>query len=333
MLRKEANEVAQRKITYREAISEAIKEEMARDDRVFLMGEDLGRFGGAFGTTRGLYHEFGEERIKDTPISETAIVGFALGAALIGLRPVVEIMRIDWMAICMDEIANHVAKMRYLSGGKPEVAMVIRTNAEGGLGLGAQHSQSFESWLVHVPGLKVVMPSGPYDGKGLLKAAIRDPDPVIFIEPVTLLSVSGAVPTDDYVVPLGKADIKREGKDATIAVWGTLVPKALNAAQTLADEGVQVEVIDPRSLRPLDIETIIASVRKTGRLVVAHQAMKTCGVGAEIAALVQEMAFDHLDAPIKRVATPDVIIPVNRNLERGVFPQEEQIVAAVKSIL
>jgi len=325
--------MAQRKITYREAISEAIKEEMARDDRVFLMGEDLGRFGGAFGTTRGLYHEFGEERIKDTPISETAIVGFALGAALIGLRPVVEIMRIDWMAICMDEIANHVAKMRYLSGGKPEVAMVIRTNAEGGLGLGAQHSQSFESWLVHVPGLKVVMPSGPYDGKGLLKAAIRDPDPVIFIEPVTLLSVSGAVPTDDYVVPLGKADIKREGKDATIAVWGTLVPKALNAAQTLADEGVQVEVIDPRSLRPLDIETIIASVRKTGRLVVAHQAMKTCGVGAEIAALVQEMAFDHLDAPIKRVATPDVIIPVNRNLERGVFPQEEQIVAAVKSIL
>ena len=325
--------MAERKITYREAISEAIREEIARDDRVFLMGEDLARFGGAFGTTRGLYQEFGEERIKDTPISETAIVGFGLGTALIGLRPIVEIMRIDWLAICMDEIVNHVAKMRYLSGGKPEVAMVIRTNAEGGLGLGAQHSQSFESWLVHVPGLKVVMPSDPYDGKGLLKAAIRDPDPVIFIEPVTLLSVSGAVPTDDYVVPLGKADIKREGKDATIAVWGTLVPKALNAAQTLADEGIQVEVIDPRSLRPLDIETIIASVKKTGRLVVAHQAMKTCGVGAEIAALVQEMAFDHLDAPIKRVATPDVIIPVNRNLERAVFPQEEQIIEAVKSIL
>jgi len=297
MLRKEANELEQRKITYREAIAEAIKEEIARDERVFLMGEDLGRFGGAFGTTRGLYHEFGEERI------------------------------------CMDEIANHVAKMRYLSGGKPEVAMVIKTNAEGGLGLGAQHSQSFEAWVVHVPGLKVVMPSDPYDGKGLLKAAIRDPNPVVFIEPVTSLSVSGAVPTEDYVVPLGKADIKREGKDVTVVAWGTLVSKALNAAQTLAEEGIEVEVIDPRSLRPLDIETIIASVKKTGRLVVAHQANKTCGVGAEIAALVQERAFDHLDAPIKRVATPDVIIPVNRNLERTVFPQEEQVVEAVKSIL
>jgi pyruvate/2-oxoglutarate/acetoin dehydrogenase E1 component len=333
MLRKEANELEQRKITYREAIAEAIKEEIARDERVFLMGEDLGRFGGAFGTTRGLYHEFGEERIKDTPISETAIVGFGLGAALIGMRPIVEIMRIDWMAICMDEIANHVAKMRYLSGGKPEVAMVIKTNAEGGLGLGAQHSQSFEAWVVHVPGLKVVMPSDPYDGKGLLKAAIRDPNPVIFIEPVALLSVSGAVPVEDYVVPLGKADIKREGKDVTIVAWGTLVSKALNAAQTLAEEGIEVEVVDPRSLRPLDIETIIASVEKTGRLVVAHQANKTCGVGAEIAALVQERAFDHLDAPIKRVATPDVIIPVNRNLERMVFPQEEQVVEAVKSVL
>lgn len=325
--------MAERKITYREAISEAIREEIIRDERVFLMGEDLARFGGAFGTTRGLYQEFGEERIKDTPISETAIVGFGLGAALIGLRPIVEIMRIDWLAICMDEIVNHVAKMRYLSAGKPEVAMVIKTNAEGGLGLGAQHSQSFESWVVHVPGLKVVMPSDPYDGKGLLKAAVRDPNPVIFIEPVAALSISGTVPTEDYVVPLGKADIKREGKDATIVAWGTLASKALNAAQTLADEGIQVEVIDPRSLRPLDIETIIASVEKTGRLVVAHQAMKTCGVGAEIAALVQEQAFDHLDAPIKRVATPDVIIPVNRNLERMVFPQEEQIIEAVKSIL
>ncbi|TET68114.1 MAG: hypothetical protein E3J40_01915, partial [Dehalococcoidia bacterium] len=261
MLRKGVDKVAQHQITYREAITEAISEEMARDDRVFLMGEDLGVFGGTFGTTRGLLREFGEERIKDTPISETAIVGFGLGAALIGMRPIVEIMRIDWIAICMDEIVNHVAKMRYLSGGRPEVAMVIKTNAEGGLGLGAQHSQSFESWLVHVPGLKVVMPSTPYDGKGLLKAAIRDPNPVIFIEPVTLLSISGAVPTEDYVVPLGKADVKREGTDATIVTWGTLVSKVLNAAQTLADEGIQVEIVDPRSLRPLDIETIIASVK------------------------------------------------------------------------
>jgi len=333
MLRKEVSEVAERRITYREAIAEAIKEEMARDERVFLMGEDLGKFGGAFGTTRGLYQEFGEERVKDTPISETAIVGFGVGAALVGMRPIVEIMRIDWSTIAMDEIVNHAAKMRYLSGGKPELAMVIKTNAEGGLGLGAQHSQSFESWFVHVPGLKVVMPSGPYDGKGLLKAAIRDPNPVIFIEPTTLLSLSGAVPTEDYVVPLGKAAVKREGKDVTIVAWGTLLPKALNAAQTLAGEGIEVEVIDPRTLRPLDIDTIVASVEKTGRLVVAHQAIKTCGVGAEIVAQVQEMAFDHLDAPIKRVATPDVIIPVNRNLERVVFPQEEEIIAAVKSIL
>ncbi|HEY82967.1 MAG TPA: alpha-ketoacid dehydrogenase subunit beta [Dehalococcoidia bacterium] len=333
MLRKEATEVAERKITYREAIAEAIKEEMARDERVFLMGEDLGKFGGAFGTTRGLYQEFGEERVKDTPISETAIVGFGVGAALVGMRPIVEIMRIDWSTIAMDEIVNHAAKMRYLSGGKPELAMVIKTNAEGGLGLGAQHSQSFEAWFVHVPGLKVVMPSDPYDGKGILKAAIRDPNPVVFIEPTTLLSLSGAVPDEDYVVPLGKAAIKREGKDVTVVAWGTLLPKALNAAQTLAGEGIEVEVIDPRTLRPLDIDTIVDSVKKTGRLVVAHQAIKTCGVGAEIVAQVQEIAFDHLDAPIKRVATPDVIIPVNRNLERVVFPQEEEIIAAVKSIL
>ncbi len=325
--------MAQRQLTYREAISEAIKEEMVRDERVFLMGEDIGAFGGAFGTTRGLLAEFDEERIKDTPISETAIVGFGLGSALVGMRPIVEIMRIDWMAICMDEIVNHVAKMRYLSAGRPEVAMVIKTNAEGGMGLGAQHSQSFESWVVHVPGLKVVMPSSPYDGKGLLKAAIRDPNPVIFIEPVTLLSLSGAVPVEDYVVPLGKADVKREGKDATIVAWGTLAFKALNAAQTLAEEGIEVEIVDPRSLHPLDIETIVASVKKTGRLVVAHQAMKRCGVGAEIVAQVQERAFDHLDAPIKRVATPDIIIPVNRYLEKAVFPQEEQIIEAVKSTL
>ena len=325
--------MSQRQITFREAIGEALREEMIRDERVFLMGEDVGAFGGAFGTTRGLLREFGEERIKDTPISETAIVSFGLGAALVGMRPIVEVMRIDWIAICMDEIANHVAKMRYLSGGRPEVAMVIKANAEGGIGLGAQHSQSYESWLVHVPGLKVVMPSNPYDGKGLLKAAIRDPNPVIYIEPTSLLSLSGTIPTEDYVVPLGKADIKREGTDATIVAWGTVAAKALKAAQTLADEGIQIEVVDPRSLRPLDIETIIASVKKTHRLVVAHEAMKTCGVGAEIAALVQEQAFDYLDAPIQRVATPDVIIPVNRNLEKMVLPQEKQIIEAVKSIL
>lgn len=325
--------MAQRQITYRIAISEAIREEMARDERVFVMGEEIGVLGGAMNTTQGLLQEFGEERIRDTPISETAIIGFALGAAMSGMRPIAEIMRIDWITICMDEIVNQAAKMRYLSGDRPEVAMVIKTNAEGGLGLGAQHSQSFESWFVHVPGLKVVMPSTPYDGKGLLKAAIREPNPVIFIESVSLLSASGPVPEEDYVLPLGKAEVKREGKDATIVAWGTMAPKALNAAETLADEGIQVEVVDPRSLHPLDIETIIASVKKTGRLVVAHEAVKRCGVGAEIAAQVQELAFDHLDAPIKRVANPGAIIPVNRNLEKLVLPQEEQIIEAVKSIL
>ena len=325
--------MAERQISYREAIAEAIKEEIARDDKVFLMGEDVGVLGGAFGSTKGLYKEFGEDRVRDTPISETAIIGFALGAAMAGMRPIAEIMRVDWMTICMDEIVNQVAKMHYLSGGRPRVAMVIRAATEGGIGLGAQHSQSFESWFVHVPGLKVVMPSTPYDAKGLLKAAIRDPNPVIFLEPGVLYGTSGPVPAEDYVIPLGKADIKREGKDATIVVWGTMVLKALNAARTLAGEGIEVEVIDPRTLRPLDIDTIIESVKKTGRLVVVHEAMKTCGVGAEIAALVQEKAFDYLDAPIKRVATPDVIIPVNRNLERMVLPQEEQIVEAVKSVL
>jgi pyruvate dehydrogenase E1 component beta subunit len=323
----------QRQITYREALAEAIIEEMARDDRVFLMGEDVGVLGGAFGATPGIYAKFGGERVLDTPISETAIVGYALGAAMAGMRPIAEIMRVDWMTICMDEIVNQTAKMRYLSGGHPEVSMVIRATAEGGIGLGGQHSQSFEAWFTHVPGLKVVMPSTPYDVKGLLKSAIRDPDPVIFLEPGILYGVSGPVPKEEYIIPLGEAEVKREGKDITIVAWGTMLPKSLNAAQTLAEEGIDAEVVDPRTFRPLDIDTIIISVEKTGKLVIAHEAMKTCGVGAEIAALVQERAFDHLDAPIQRVATPDVIIPVNRGLERVVLPQEGTIVDAVKSVI
>ena len=323
----------QRQISYREAVSEAIKEEMARDDRVFLIGEDVGILGGAFSSTKGIYDVFGDKRVLDTPISETAIVGYALGAAMAGMRPIAEIMRVDWMTICMDEIVNQTAKMRYLSGGHPEVSLVIRAAAEGGIGLGGQHSQSFEAWFVHVPGLKVVMPSTPYDVKGLLKAAVRDPDPVIFLEPGVLYGVSGPVPEEEYVIPLGEAEVKREGKDVTIVAWGTLLPKTLNAAQTLASDGIEVEVVDPRTLRPLDIDTIVDSVKKTGKLIVAHEAMKTCGVGAEVVALVQERAFDHLDAPIQRVATPDVIIPVNRSLERLVLPQEETIVEAVRSIV
>ena len=325
--------MAQRQISYSAAISEAIKEEMARDDRVFLMGEDVGVVGGAFGGTKGIYDAFGAERVLDTPISETAIIGYALGAAMAGMRPIAEIMRVDWMTICMDEIVNQTAKMRYLSGGHPEVSLVIRAAAEGGIGLGAQHSQSFEAWFVHIPGLKVVMPSTPYDVKGLLKSAIRDPDPVIFLEPGVLYGTSGSVPEEEYVIPLGEADVKRKGKDVTIVAWGTMLPKTLHAARTLAEEGIDAEVVDPRTLRPLDISTIINSVEKTGKLIIAHEAMKTCGVGAEIAALVQERAFDHLDAPIHRVATPDVIIPVNRSLERQVLPQEDTVIEAVKSIV
>ncbi|MFC1931649.1 alpha-ketoacid dehydrogenase subunit beta [Chloroflexota bacterium] len=325
--------MTQRQITYREAVIEAIREEMTRDESVFYIGEDVGKMGGIFGTSIGLLEEFGEERVIETPISEAAIVGYAVGGAMTGMRPVAEITRIDWMTTCMDEIVNQAAKMRYLSGGRPEIPMVIRTSAGAGIGLGAQHTQSFESWFVHVPGLKVVMTSTPYDCKGLLKAVIREPNPVICIEPVRLLNLSGPVPEEDYVLPLGKADIKRQGTDVTIVAWGAVVSTALKAAETLAADGIQAEVIDPRTLSPLDIDAIIASVKRTGRLVVAHEAVKTCGVGAEISALVQEQAFDFLDAPIQRVATPFTFFPANRNLERMLLPQEKQIVEAVKVTL
>lgn len=325
--------MAERQLSYREAIAEALREEMRRDEKVFVMGEDVGVIGGAFGATKGLYEEFGEDRIWDTPISETAIISFGLGSAIAGMKPVVEIMRCDWMTICMDEIVNQTAKMRYFTGGRPQIAMVIRTATEGGIGLGAQHSQSFEAWFAHVPGLKVVLPSTPYDAKGLLKAAIREPNPVIFMESNVLYGTSGPVPAKDYVIPLGKADVKREGKDVTIVAWGAITPRVLLAAQTLAEEGIEAEVIDPRTLRPLDIETIVTSVKKTGRAVVAHEAYRTGGLGAEVAAQIQEKAFDHLDAPIQRVANPDVLIPVNRNLERLVLPGPEKVIEAVKSIL
>lgn len=325
--------MAERRISYREAINEAIREEMARDDKIFIMGEDIAKFGDVFGTTRGLYREFGEERIRDTPVSETAIVSFALGAAMVGLKPIADIQRIDWLTVCVDEIVNQVAKMHYLTAGKCEISIVIKTCVEEWGGLGAQHTQSFESWYAHVPGLTVVMPSNPYDAKGLMKASIRDPNPVLFFEPFMLYSSGGQVPKEDYIVPIGKARVTREGRDVTVVTWGTTLPKVLKAAATLKDEDIDIEVIDPRTLYPLDIDTILDSVRKTGRLVIAHQAVRYCGVGAEIAAQVQEHAFDYLDAPIQRVATPHVIIPINRTLEQSLFPQEEQVIQAVKATL
>jgi len=233
----------------------------------------------------------------------------------------------------MDEIVNQVAKMRYMSGGRPEIHMVIRTNTEGGIGLGPQHSQSFEAWYCHIPGLRVVMPSNGYDAKGLLKSAIRGRNPVIFLEPITLLANPSTIPDEDYTIPIGKADVKKAGKDVTIVGWGTLLVKSLNAAKTLANEGIDVEVIDLRTLRPMDTETIINSVKKTGKLVVAHEANRTGGLGAEVAATIQELAFDSLDAPIKRVAAPDAMVPANRKLEKYILPQEDRVIEAVKSII
>jgi pyruvate dehydrogenase E1 component beta subunit len=325
--------MTEHRITYREAINEAIREEMSRDDKIFILGEDIAKFGNVFGTTRGLYHEFGEERVRDTPVSETAIISFALGAAMIGLKPIADIQRIDWITVCVDEIVNQVAKMHYLTAGKCEISIVIKTCVEEWGGLGAQHTQSFESWYAHVPGLTVVMPSNPYDAKGLMKASIRDPNPVLFFEPFMLYGSSGSVPDEDYTVPIGKAAVARDGKDVSVVTWGTTLPKVLKAAATLENENIDIEVIDPRTLYPLDLNTILNSVRKTGRLVIAHQAVRYCGVGAEIAAQVQEYAFDYLDAPIQRVATPHVIIPINRRLEQSLFPQEEQVIRAIKATL
>lgn len=322
-----------RELTFRQALVEAQREEMARDDRVFLIGESLHAYAGAFGCSEGLFPQFGPQRVVDTPISEDSLMGAALGAAMLGMRPIVDVMRIDFITCCMDEVVNQIAKMRYLTDGRCELAITIRANSGGGIGFGCHHSQSFEAWFAHVPGLKVVMPSNPYDCKGLLKASIREPNPVIFMEPMALLGMKGPVPEEDYVVPLGKADVKREGSDVTIAAWGIMVPKSLAAAQMLEKEGVSVEVVDLRTLAPLDMDTVIGSVKKTNRLVITHEAPKRCGLGAEISALVQEEAFDYLDAPIQRVAARHVPAPFSLNLEKAVFPDEMSLVQAVKSIL
>lgn len=322
-----------REITYLQAIKEALREEMLRDERVFLIGEDIGVYGGAFGVTLGLIDEFGEERVRDTPISEAVIAGAAAGAAMMGMRPVAEIMFSDFMTISMDQLVNQAAKTHYMFGGNMRVPMVIRTPGGSGSGAAAQHSQSLENWFVHVPGLKVVMPSTPYDAKGLLKSAIRDNNPVVFLEQKLLYRTKGQVPGEDYVVPLGVADVKREGRDVTIVATSAMVLRALEAAQTLASEGIEAEVIDPRTLVPLDEEALVRSVKKTGRLVVVHEACKRGGFGGEIAALIADSeAFDYLDAPIKRVAGKDIPIPYNRNLEKHAVPQVPDIVQAAREV-
>lgn len=321
-----------KEINYVRAITEALREEMARDDSVIIMGEDVGVSGGSFTATRGLYQEFGGKRVIDTPISELAISGIAVGAAINGLRPIVEIMFMDFVTLAMDSIVNSAAKMLYMHAGQAKVPAVFLMQAGGGVSAGPHHSQSFEAWFCHVPGLKVVYPSTPYDVKGLLKAAIRDDNPVVFIEH-KYLRAKCEIPEDEYVLPLGKADVKRVGSDVTIVTWGQMYFKVAASADKLAAEGLNVEIVDLGTLIPLDLETIAASVQKTGRLLIAHEAVKTGGFGAEVAASIAENVFDSLDAPIKRVGAAFTPIPWGQALENTVLPQEKDIIAAVKELV
>ena len=323
-----------REITYLEAVAEALSEEMHKDPTVFIMGEDIGLYGGCFGVTKGLFDEFGPERIRETPISESGFVGAAVGAAVMGMRPIVEIMFSDFATLALDQMANHAAKMRFMTGGQVKVPMVLRAPAGSGTGAAAQHSQSLEAWFAHVPGLKVVMPSTPYDAKGLLKSAIRDDNAVVFYEHKLLYKYKGGVPEGDYSIPIGQADIKKKGDDVTIVTYSLMVHKALNAAIELEKEGISVEVIDLRTLLPLDEKTIIESVKKTSRLIIVHEACKTGGIGGEIAGRISESeAFYYLDAPIRRVCGLDLPIPYAPVLEKQVVPWETDIINAVKEIL
>ncbi len=323
-------------MTYAEALNEALREEMRRDPTVFVMGEDVAIWGGGgvFGVTKGLVEEFGPDRIRDTPISELVIAAAAVGAAATGTRPVAEIMYVDFMALAMEPIVNQAAKMRYMFGGKITLPMVIRAQEGAGRGNAAQHSQSLEAWFAHIPGLKVVVPSTPADAKGLLKTAIRDNNPVIFLEHKVLYFTKGEVPTDEnFTIPFGVADVKREGTDVTVVGIHTQVLEALKAAEELEKEGISVEVIDPRTVSPLDVDTIVTSVKKTGRLVVSHQAVEQGGVGGEIIARVVDAAFDYLDAPPQRVCGKNVPLPYAEALEREALPYKDDIIAAIRRII
>ncbi len=323
-----------REMTYAEAIREALRQEMQRDEHVFLMGEDIGVYGGAFGVTLGLLDEFGPERVRDAPISEAVIAGAAAGAAMTGMRPVAEIMFMDFTTIAMEQIVNQAAKTRFMFGGKAEVPMVLRTPGGSGTGAAAQHSQSLEAWFVHSPGLKVVMPSTPYDAKGLLVASIRDDNPVIFVEQKLLYRSKGPVPEELYSVPLSVADVKREGRDLTIVATGVMVSRSLAAAEVLAADGIEAEVVDPRTLKPYAAATIGESVIKTGRVLIVNEGYKTCGFAAEISAMISEgPAFMYLNAPLRRLAGLDIPIPYNRTLEHHTVPQEEDIIAAARELM
>lgn len=322
-----------REITFSEAIREALREEMKRDETVFLMGEDIGRFGGVFGVTKGLVDEFGEERIRDTPISETALVGGAVGASITGTRPVVEIMFADFLAICMDEVHHKAGKWRYSHGGQFKLPLVIRTAMGHVFGAGPEHSECPEALYLHSTGLKIVLPSTPYDAKGLLKTAIREENPVLFFEHKLLYNKKGPVPEEEYLIPFGKADIKRNGKDVSIVTYSFMTHEVLKASEILSKDGIEAEVIDLRTLSPMDRGTVIDSVKKTNRVVIVEEGNLTGGVGAEIAAWIMEEAFDFLDAPVRRVASKNVPIPFNPIMEGFVIPNTGDIIWAIKEVI
>ena len=320
-------------ITIREALNQAMREEMRRDDSVFLMGEEVAAYQGAYKVSKGLLDEFGDKRVIDSPITELGFAGLGVGAAMAGLRPIIEFMTFNFSILATDQIINSAAKMRYMSGGQYKVPIVFRGPNGSAFQVSSQHSQALESWYAHFPGLKVVMPSTPADAKGLLKSAIRDDDPVIFLEQERMYGNKGEVPDDDdFTIPLGVADVKREGTDATIVARSVMVPIAIKAAEELEKQGVSVEVVDPRTIRPLDVDTIVNSVKKTNRVVVAEESHPYFGVSAEISAQIMERAFDYLDAPVLRVSGADVPMPYARNLERLALPDVERLVAAVRQV-
>lgn len=328
-----ANTNKGREIIFRDAVREAIREEMRRDERVFLMGEDVGPAGGIFKVSLGLLEEFGPERVRNTPISEAGFTGLGVGAALTGMRPIVEVMFGDFITLAMDQIVNQAAKIRYMSGGQAKVPLTIRTTMGAGRSSAAQHSQSLYAWLCHVPGLKVVIPSTPYDAKGLLKTAIRDDNPVLVYEDKMMYGLTGEVPEDGYTIPFGVADIKREGEELTIVATSSMVHVALKAAEELEKEGISAEVVDPRTLVPLDKETLIESAKKTAHVIIVDEACRNYGITAELAATIAEGAFDYLDAPIKRIGATDVVIPFSHPLEIATIPTEQDVIKAAHEIL
>jgi pyruvate/2-oxoglutarate/acetoin dehydrogenase E1 component len=325
--------MSMREISFLEALNEALRQEMERDPTVIVMGEDVGVYGGVFGVTKGLLEKFGFERVIDTPISEAGFIGAAVGAAATGLRPVVELMFVDFFGVAMDQIYNQAAKMRYMFGGKIKVPITIRTTIGGGLSAAAQHSQVLYSIFAHVPGLKVVVPSTPYDAKGLLISSIRDDNPVMFFEHKLLYPIKGPVPEEPYAIPLGKADVKREGSDVTVIGLALTVHQALEAADILAKGGISVEVIDPRTIVPFDKEAILKSVRKTGKVVIVDEDYDRCGFASWVAAIIADEAFEYLDAPIKRVTTPNIPIPFSPPLEKHILPSTEKIIRAVETVV